>query len=286
MKKHKFKIAFSWLFLLLLLGLLLFDSFVNFIIYALVVCLHELAHYIVAKRLGYQLNKFYIMPYGVCLNYENMIFQGNDELLISLAGPLLNYLMCILCVAVWWLFPITYYYLDYFCFCNLLLATFNSLPCFPLDGGRVAVCLLSKFIDREKAIQISIITNYIISLLLVILFILSLFKNINISYMFIAIFLFSGSVSPNKYSQYTYLSLTHNKSKLYGKGCAVKILAFNSNVSLYKIMAKFTHYKYNIVYIIMPNGGVKVFSEYNIKNLSIKYSPALSIDEILAKMCV
>lgn len=284
MKKNKFKIVFSWLFLILLLGLVLFDNITNLIIYILVVCLHELAHYIVAKKSGYKLNKFYIMPYGVCLNYENIIFQGSDEILISLAGPLLNYLLCIVCVAVWWLFPITYYYLDYFCFCNLLLATFNILPCFPLDGGRVAVCLLSKIIDREKAIKISIITNYVICLLLIILFIFSFFREVNFSYMFVAIFLFSGCISPKKYSQYTYLSLANNKNKLYGKGCAVKIMAFNSNVKLYKIIAKFTRYKYNIVYIIMPNGGVKIFSENNIKNLSIKYSPSFSIDDILTGM--
>lgn len=285
MKKHKLKIVFSWLFLVLLLGLILFDNIVNFVIYITVVFLHELAHYFVAKKLGYKLNKFYIMPYGVCLNYENIVFQGNDEILISMAGPLFNYFICILCVAVWWLFPITYYYLDYFCFCNLLLATFNILPCFPLDGGRVTVCLMSKIIDREKAINISVITNYIFCLLLTILFILSLFKNINFSYIFVAIFLFSGCLSPKKYSQYTYLSLYSNKTKLYGKGCSVKIMAFNSNVKLYKIIARFTRYKYNIVYIIMPNGAVKVFSENSINNLSVKYSPTYSIDDILANIC-
>lgn len=128
MRKISKKIRFNWLFLLLIIGILLFDNFKNFIIYFLVVGLHELAHFIVAKKLGYKLNKFYIMPYGVCLNYENIVFQGNDEFLIALAGPLFNYLLCVICLAIWWLFPITYYYLDYFCFCNLLLATFNILP--------------------------------------------------------------------------------------------------------------------------------------------------------------
>ena len=285
MREISKKIRFNWLFLLLIIGILLFDNFKNFIIYFLVVGLHELAHFIVAKKLGYKLNKFYIMPYGVCLNYENIVFQGNDEFLIALAGPLFNYLLCVICLAIWWLFPITYYYLDYFCFCNLLLATFNILPCFPLDGGRVAVCLLSKITDREKAIKITIIFNYALSLILIILFIISLFKSINYSYMFIAIFLFSGCINPKKYSQYEYLSLKINKYKIYNKGCSVKIMAFSSNVSLYKIMAKFTHYKYNIVYIIMPNGAVKVLSENNINNLALKYSPALSLDEIIALSC-
>ena len=281
MLKNKTNLKFSWLFILLIIAILFFDNITNFFIYFVVVLLHEFAHYYIAKKLGYKLNKMYIMPYGVCLNYENNVFSGNDELSIALAGPIFNYLLCIICVAIWWIFPVTYYYLDYFCFCNLVLATFNILPCFPLDGGRIIVCLLSKKIEREKAIKITLILNYVLSIVLVFLFITSFFKDINYSYMFIAIFLFSGCVNPKKYSQYEYMMLDSNKRKLYKKGCLVKTFAITSNISLYKIMAKFSKFKYNIVYVIMPNGSVKVLSETNINNLAIKYSPALSIDEII-----
>lgn len=276
---RKFKL--SWLFIVLSISILFFDSIKNFVIYFVVVLLHEFAHYFVAKRLGYKLGKFYIMPYGVCLNYDENVFAGNDEIYIAITAPLFNYFLCILCVAIWWLFPITYYYLDYFCFCNLILATFNILPCFPLDGGRVAVCLLAKVMDREKAIKITYILNYILSFVLVILFVLSIFKQVNFSYMFVAIFLFSGCINPKKYSQYQYLSLASNKNKMYKKACAVKIFAISSKVMLYKIMAKFSKYKYNVVYVIFPNGAVKVMSENNINNLAIKYSPACSIDDII-----
>lgn len=281
MSKKRIKFRFNWLFIVLALSLLFFDSFKNFAIYFIVVAIHEFAHYFVAKKLGYKLGKFYIMPYGVCLNYSNNVFSGNDEFFISIAGPVINYLFCIVCVAIWWMFPETYYYLDYFCFCNLILATFNILPCFPLDGGRVLVCFLSKFIDRNKAIIITLALNYVFSFFLVVLFIVSLFSNINYSYIFIAIFLFSGCINPKKYSEYEYLTLGVNKRKLYKKGCPVKILAISSSVSLYKIMAKFSHHKYNIVYVILSNGMVKVLSENNINNLALKYSPMLSIDDIV-----
>lgn len=275
----KFKL--SWLFIVLSISILFFDSINNFIIYFVVVLLHEFAHYFTAKKLGYKLSNFYIMPYGVCLNYDENIFVGDDEIHIAIIAPLFNYFLCILCVAIWWLFPITYYYLDYFCFCNLILATFNILPCFPLDGGRVAVCLLSKIMDREKAIKITYIINYILSFALVVLFIISIFKQVNFSYIFVAIFLFSGCINPKKYAKYQYLSLASNKNKMYKKASAVKIFAISSSVMLYKIMAKFSKYKYNVVYVIFPNGAVKVMSENNINNLAIKYSPTCSIDDIV-----
>ncbi|MBE7075277.1 MAG: hypothetical protein E7376_04795 [Clostridiales bacterium] len=280
MKRKNFKIKFSLLFIILGLGILFFDSILNFIIYFIVVCMHELAHAFIAKKLGYKLGKLYIMPYGVCLNYENNIFGGSDEIYISIAGPLVNVLFCILCVTVWWLFPITYYYLDYFCFCNLLLASFNFLPCFPLDGGRVFVALLSKKIDREKAIKISYLCNYVLCSVLIILFIISLFNQINFTYIFIAIFLFTGTINPKKYSNYDYLSLNVNRNKLFKKGANVKIFAISSQVPIYKILAKFSKFKFNIVYIIFNTGAVKVLSENNINNLALKYSPTLNLEQI------
>lgn len=278
MKKVKYK--FSYLFVLLSIAILLFDSVKNFVIYFIVVAIHELSHSFIAKRLGYKLNKFYIMPYGACLNYSNNLFCANDELYISIAGPLVNILICVLCFAIWWLFPTTYYYLDYFCFCNLMLASFNLLPCFPLDGGRVFVFLLSKKIDREKAYKISLSINYIFSFLLIIAFCISCFNQINFSFLFIAIFLFAGTISPNKYTSYDYVSLSADRKNLYKKSCSVKIFAVDSSMALYKIIAKFSKYKFNIIYVIFKNHSIKVYSEININNLAVKYSPVYNLEEI------
>lgn len=282
MKKSK-RFGMSWLFILLALAILLFDNYVNFLIYMSVVALHEVAHYFVARNLGYKLSKFYLMPYGVCLDYSANVFSGKDEFFIAIAGPLVNVIFCVICVAVWWLFPATYYYLDYFCFCNLILALFNLLPCFPLDGGRVFVSLLSAKVKREKAIKITHVFNYLASVILIVMFVFSIFTSINYSYMFVAIFLFAGCVNPSKYSSYEHLGVSENKSKLYKKGCAVKIIAVASSVSIYKIIAKFASNKFNIVYVIWPNGMVRVLSEINIKNLAVKYSPVISLNEILLK---
>ncbi|MBE7082287.1 MAG: hypothetical protein E7378_01220 [Clostridiales bacterium] len=283
MKKPK-SFRLSVLFVVLALAILLFDGFLNFAIYFGVVCLHELAHFLMAKKLGYKLANYYVMPYGVCLNYNTNIFAPKDEVLIALAGPLSNIAFCILCVALWWLFPSTYYVLDYFCFCNLILAGFNLLPCFPLDGGRVLTAILSKKIDRERAIKVTYVLNYIFSAVLIILFVISIFTCINFSYIFVAIFLFSGTINSNKYSNYEHISLIINKNKLLEKGADIKAFAVNSNVKIFKILSKFSKYKYNVVYVVFPSGAVKILSENNINNLAIKYSPTKSLEEITNKL--
>lgn len=280
MKKIKLKSIISPLLVLLCIVLLYFGNLKLFLIYSLVVALHELAHYYVSKKLGYKLNNLYIMPYGICLNYKDNVFNGKDETYIALAGPALNFFLCFICLGLWWLFPETYYYLDYFCFCNLTLGAFNLLPCYPLDGGRILIGLLSKKCDREKAYKLSVIINYFVSFLLCIAFLISLFSEINYSYIIFAIFLFGGCINPNKYSSYNYLSLGVNKKSLLKNGTNIKIFAISCNIPLYKIMAKFSKYKFNIVYVVFDSGLVKVLSEININNLAIKYSPTLSVKEI------
>lgn len=280
-KLSKFKL-FSPLFIIFSILILYFGNFKYFLIYTAAVSLHELAHYYVSKKLGYKLNNLYIMPYGICLNYKENVFNNSDELYIALAGPFFNLLLCFICLSLWWLFPETYYYLDYFCFCNLALALFNLIPCFPLDGGRVLLSILSKKYDRENVFNICIMLNYLVSLFLIIMFIISIFSSINYSYIVVAIFLFAGAINPNKYSSYNYLSLSVNRKKLLKNGASIKILAFNDNVPLYKIFSKFSKYKFNIVYIVLNNGAVKVLTENTLKFYAVKFSPNFTFSQIFS----
>lgn len=273
----------SPLFVFLCILIAFYCDIKHFLIYFCVVAIHELSHFVVAKKLGYRLIKFYIMPYGVCLNYNTDIFVGNDEIKIAMAGPLVNLFLCVFCVALWWCFPVTYYYLDYFCFCNLILGLFNALPCFPLDGGRVVTALLSKIYNRQKVEKCTYIVNYIISILLTSLFLISMTKDINFTYLFVAIFLFGGTINPEKYSSYKHISLHANRKNIYKNGVKVKILAVEENLPLFKIISKFSSNKFNVVYVIMKNGSVKLLSEININNLAIKYSPMMSISQIVGQ---
>lgn len=283
MGKPLIKSILSPLFVIVIILIINFGNVYQLLIYGVVIAIHEFAHFFVSKKLGYSLNNLYIMPYGICLNYKDNIVSSSDETKIALAGPCVNLALCFICVALWWIFPITYYYLDYFCFCNLVLGIFNLLPCFPLDGGRVLVSQLSKKYDREQVFKFSFILNYIASFTLLILFICSIFNEINYSYIILAIFLFAGCINPNKYSSYRYLSLQCNRDELLKNGASIKLFAVASDVPLYKIISKFSKYKYNIVYIVFSKGAIKVLSESNINALAIKYSPAICLNQIMGK---
>ena len=189
-------------FILLFLWFIIFKNFLSFVIFSLVVCSHELGHYFVARKLGYKLDYFYIAPYGVNLNYKEKIFGCKDEVLIALAGPLVNIFLSILCVALWWIFPPFYHNFYEFVFESMMLALINLLPCYPLDGGRIFVGVLSNNMPRKKAIKIVYSLNYIFSFIIFLLFIITAFIDFNPTLCLCASFLLLGAIDTKFESKY------------------------------------------------------------------------------------
>lgn len=247
----------------------------------LVVSLHEFAHSFTAKKLGYKLDKLTLMPYGVCLNYKTNAFTPNDEILIAVSGPFINFFFSILCFALWWLFPVTMPYLHMFCYANIVMFVFNLLPCYPLDGGRVLAGFLTKISNRKTAIKITVIFNIIISIVFILIFIIGLFFSIfNTNLLIISLFLFVGILEPNNSSNYNYLSININRTTLINKGKQIKFTLIKSNERIYKIMAKMSKYKFNVFYVLFPNNKIKIITEITLNNLAIRYNSTYSLDEI------
>ena len=122
---------------------------------------HEFGHYWVAKKCGYRLNSFYIAPYGVNLNYKEKSFESKDEVCIAVAGPFVNIFLSLVIISIWWIFPAIYNYTNVIVEQSLMLGLFNLLPCYPLDGGRILIGILSQKIERRKAVKISYVFNFL-----------------------------------------------------------------------------------------------------------------------------
>ena len=107
MLKTKIKIGISYILLIVLC--LLYNQFLLLFNYTIALALHEFAHYYLARSKGYKVNKIKLDMLGMRLNISENI-DNNDKFWISLAGPLLNFILCILCCAVWWVFPESYFF--------------------------------------------------------------------------------------------------------------------------------------------------------------------------------
>ncbi|MDE7395229.1 MAG: site-2 protease family protein, partial [Clostridiales bacterium] len=148
------KLRISPLVFLFALVMLFFRQGVALIGYTVAVVLHEMAHAEVARRRGYALTQVKIMPYGASLTGK---FEGagwKDEVRIAAAGPLMNLILAVLCVALWWLLPVTYFFTETFVIACVCTALSNLLPVFPLDGGRVFLAVMSCRVPRERAYKV------------------------------------------------------------------------------------------------------------------------------------
>lgn len=262
----KFTIKLSPLFIIVAFVLIYFGWLEQFVIYFIVLVLHEYAHYFVAKKLGYVLNKVVFMPYGAGLGGNNQIINPKHEILIALAGPLLNLILCVVCVSLWWLFPLTYSYTELFVFSNLALAIFNLIPVFPLDGGRVLVCVFLNKLKRVLAYKIMKITGFIFSFIFGVLFVVSVFYGINLTFFFICVFLFTSCFGndANIYYERTYVE---NFSKKVSKPMLVKSYVINKNTPIYKMIKHINSSNFTLFYLIDDNNKIiKVVTESEILN--------------------
>ena len=183
-KVHPLYIVFS--FVLIYCG-----RWQSCLVYLIVLILHEMAHYLVARILGYKLTNVVFMPYGIGIGGNNVFFAKRHEIWIALAGPLCNFLLALITMSGWWLVPVSYHYTGLFFEVNIVLGVFNLIPLYPLDGGRVLyACCHPKYMLRVERTEkwFCMIT----AVLFLGCFVYSVMHTVNFSLLFIALFLLAS----------------------------------------------------------------------------------------------
>ena len=127
------------------------------------VVVHEFAHSLVARSRGVGVHEILLLPLGGVSKMERLPERPQDEFAIAVVGPLASYglagIAAVACVfAGRSLLPIDLIdgaWLAKLTWLNLMLGTFNLIPAFPLDGGRVFRSLLERTHDLESATRIA-----------------------------------------------------------------------------------------------------------------------------------
>lgn len=191
-------------------------------IYALIMIfalIHELAHLICGLVLGFKASTLKIKPLGFAIefnikieDYNKKILKSNilsvKKIIIALAGPLVNIIIVI--------FGIVNKIDVNIIYSNLLLAIFNFLPIYPLDGGRILKNIFKILYGNKRAnTYINTISNVIVIALTMLSSILIIvYKNIAIFLIIIA--LWSLTIKENKrYFTYNKIYKTIDKNYNY-----------------------------------------------------------------------
>lgn len=150
-------------------------------IFALFACvvLHELGHALTARRFGIRTRSITLLPIGGVAAVEKMPDDPRLEIVIALAGPVVSLAIAL---ALYLFLQATGSLVDLaelgvsggpflqrLMIVNILLAVFNLLPAFPMDGGRVFRALLSLRLGNLAATRVAASVGQAMALLFALL---------------------------------------------------------------------------------------------------------------------
>lgn len=158
----------------------LYGVLVTSLIFVIVV-LHELGHSAAARRYDVEVQQIVLLPLGGVAQMERIPEEPGQELVIAIAGPLVNFVLAVfLALAA----PLAGENLSaasltslsasigtlslgsiflYVFVTNLFIGVFNLIPAFPMDGGRILRALLATRLRYTQATSIAVSIGQILS---------------------------------------------------------------------------------------------------------------------------
>ena len=103
---------------------------------------HEAAHAAAAYAFGSPVRSVTLMPFGGVIRMDTGALPPHTEWCVAAAGPAASFISAGAAALTVYISPLTGARLEPFLMYSLTLGTVNLLPALPLDGGRIAKCIL------------------------------------------------------------------------------------------------------------------------------------------------
>ena len=193
--KYSFKIGSAWgipielhlTFILLIAAVFIiaiptqqFYTFTIVLFLFAFVVFHELAHSIIARHYEIKVRKIILYPIGGVSEIEEIPDNPSQEWRMAIAGPLTSLLLGVTLLGVSLIITtqtltlailttFTGNFLTDLAALNILLGTFNLIPAFPMDGGRVFRALLAERLKYSDATRYAVYLGKIFGIAMVLI---------------------------------------------------------------------------------------------------------------------
>jgi Zn-dependent protease/predicted transcriptional regulator len=196
------------------------------------VTLHELGHSITAQRLGIPVREIVLLPLGGVALLARNPSKAWHELLIAVAGPLVNVFIAAALLLVTGagvatglldmaalnlqspaITPSLPSLLAWLLYANVALVLFNMIPAFPLDGGRIFRALLAMAVGFPRATRVAAGVGQLIAIGLGVFGVVSG----NLALVLVAVFVFFGAGQENAEGQARTMLITLRVGDAYNR---------------------------------------------------------------------
>ena len=173
------------------------------------IVVHELSHSLVARRYGMEMRGIRLFIFGGVAQMDEEPKSPKAEFLMAIAGPIASFVLAAIAYGLYhiglstgWGTPLVAL-LDYLAWVNAIVAVFNLIPAFPLDGGRILRSIIWQIKGSLKAATraASFGGSVFAAFLLILGFLNLLGGNIIVGMWWILLSLFLRSAATSSYQQ-------------------------------------------------------------------------------------
>jgi len=120
------------------------------------VALHELGHSLVGIACGFHIREIVLLPIGGVARVDRMSERPRHEILVAAAGPATSIVLAVLLFLLGRFLHLAGlegagFLLGTLAAINIVLALFNLLPSFPMDGGRIFRACMTPHLGKVEA---------------------------------------------------------------------------------------------------------------------------------------
>lgn len=279
------------LFVIVMLASAVTGYFAELLTLFIIVLVHELGHVVVAKGFGWTIREVKLLPFGGVAEVEEAGgISAKEDAIVAIAGPLQNVWMGAL---AWGLGASGIWdeaWAQYVSGANLMIALFNLLPIYPLDGGKLLQALLSYMMNYYRMLVWSARLSLVFSVFMLAAAFLPLLsgKGIQLNLLIVGSFLFLSNWTYHRNIPYLfYRFLTHRSNaaaEASDLGKPVSPLIVSGTQSILSVARLFSRERYHLVYVMVPaSSGLLVLTEGSIVEGCLSgHSPHRAVSELFS----